>query len=86
MTRLTVAALQLAFTEDTAANIQAVADSDDIDSVISAMERREVRRVPVTDGGGKLVGIIAQADIANCDDIPRAQVGEVVQRVSEPNR
>ena len=67
-------------------NIQAVAESDDIDSVISTMERREVRRVPVTDSSGKLLGIIAQADLANCDDIPRAQVGEVVQRVSEPNR
>jgi hypothetical protein len=39
--------------------------------------------VPVTDKNGKLVGIIAQADIATCDDIPKAQVGEVVGRVSE---
>jgi CBS domain-containing protein len=67
-------------------NIQAVAESDDLDSVISAMERREVRRVPVTDKSGKLMGIIAQADIANCEEIPKAQVAEVVRRVSEPNQ
>ena len=51
-----------------------------------AQERREIRRVPVTDNSGKLLGIIAQADLANCEEIPKAQVAEVVQRVSEPNR
>jgi len=67
-------------------NIQAVEESDDVSTVIAAMERREVRRVPVTDKNGKLLGIIAQADIATCEDIPKAQVGEVVRMVSEPNR
>ena len=42
-----------------------------------------MRRVPVTDKNGKLLGIIAQADIAMCDEIPKAKVGEVVQMVSE---
>ena len=63
--------------------ISAVDQSDDVQTVLATMERAEVRRVPVTDKGGKLVGIIAQADIATCDDIPKAQVGEVVSRVSE---
>ena len=36
------------------------------------------------DADGKLLGIIAQADVARCQDIPKAQVGEVVSRVSEP--
>lgn len=64
-------------------HISAVDQSDDVQTVLATMERAEVRRVPVTDKGGKLVGIIAQADIATCDDIPKAQVGEVVGRVSE---
>jgi CBS domain-containing protein len=64
--------------------ISAVADSDDVDTVMATMERAEVRRVPVTDRTGKLVGIIAQADIATNDRIPKAQVGEVVGRLSEP--
>ena len=67
-------------------DIQAVVDSDDLTSVIATMERREVRRVPVTDKEGKLLGIIAQADIATCDEIPKAQVAEVVRMVSEPHR
>ena len=67
-------------------NIQAVEESDDVATVIAAMERREVRRVPVTDKSGRLLGIIAQADIATCDDIPKAQVAEVVRMVSEPDR
>jgi CBS domain-containing protein len=66
-------------------HISAVDQSDDVQTVMATMERAEVRRVPVTDKGGKLVGIIAQADIATCDDIPKAQVGEVVGRVSEKN-
>jgi CBS domain-containing protein len=67
-------------------HISAVDQSDDVQTVMATMERAEVRRVPVTDKNGKLVGIIAQADIATCDDIPKAQVGEVVGRVSEPAR
>jgi CBS domain-containing protein len=64
-------------------NISAVVESDDVQTVMATMERAEVRRVPVTDKSGKLLGIIAQADIATCDEIPKAQVGEVLSRVSE---
>ena len=65
-------------------HISAVEESDDVQTVMATMERAEVRRVPVTDRNGKLRGIISQADIAMCDDIPKAKVGEVVQMVSEP--
>src|SRR5262245_64388 len=53
--------------------IHAVNESDDVSTVLSTMERGEVRRVPVTDKNGKLLGIIAQADIATNHDIPKAQ-------------
>lgn len=65
-------------------NIQAVTESDDVTTVIATMERGEVRRVPVTDAKGKLLGIIAQADIARNDLIPRAEVAEVIKQVSAP--
>ena len=52
-------------------HISAVDQSDDVQTVLATMERAEVRRVPVTDKNSKLVGIIAQADIATCDDIRR---------------
>src|SRR5205807_6940659 len=38
--------------------------SDDYDEVIAAMKKRQIRRVPVVDDDGRLVGIIAQADVA----------------------
>lgn len=65
-------------------HISAVDASDDVQTVMATMERAEVRRVPVTDKDGKLLGIVAQADIAMCDEIPKAKVGEVVQLLSEP--
>jgi predicted transcriptional regulator len=43
----------------------------------------EVRRIPVT-SHGKLVGVIAQADIASANEIPKEQVADVVKKVSEP--
>ncbi len=67
-------------------NIQAVTESDDVTTVIAAMERAEVRRVPVTDAQGKLLGVIAQADVARCDVIPKALVAEVVKKVSAPKQ
>jgi CBS domain-containing protein len=66
--------------------LQVVGESDDLSVVMATMERGEVRRVPVTDKNGKLLGIIAQADVARCGTIPKAQVAEVVERVSEPKR
>jgi predicted transcriptional regulator len=44
-------------------NIETVEETDDSATVIAAMKRREVRRILVTNEHGKLVGVIAQADI-----------------------
>ncbi|HEV2130992.1 MAG TPA: CBS domain-containing protein, partial [Longimicrobiaceae bacterium] len=38
--------------------------NDTLRSVLEVMEREQVRRVPITDREGRLVGIIAQADVA----------------------
>jgi CBS domain-containing protein len=56
--------------------------SDDYDEVIAAMANRQIRRVPVVDNDGRLVGIISQADVARSAD-PR-EVAEVVEQISEP--
>ena len=55
---------------------------DDLQQALEAMERRQVRRVPVVANGGTLVGIIAQADIATRGDEPEmtAEVVEVISR------
>lgn len=36
---------------------------DDVLAVLSAMARRQVRRIPVTDGAGRLVGLVAVGDL-----------------------
>jgi CBS domain-containing protein len=57
---------------------------DDVDAVLRTMKTEQVRRVPVVEGE-RLVGIIAQADVATeLDD--DARKGEVVERISESDR
>jgi predicted transcriptional regulator len=60
-----------------------VKPDDDVDSVMSTMKSKQVRRIPVVEDD-RIVGMIAQADIARgaADD---AKTGEVVERISEPN-
>jgi CBS domain-containing protein len=57
-------------------------EGDDVTHVLEQMKDRQVRRMPILDGNGRLLGIIAQADIAtriNRD----AQTGELVEAISE---
>lgn len=57
---------------------------DDLDSVMRTMKASQIRRVPIVEND-RMVGIIAQADIAteHGDD---EDTGEVVERISEPGR
>ncbi len=59
-----------------------------IRQVMDVMRRERVRRVPVVDGEGRLVGIIAQADLAihyaGLDHDREIEVEEVLERISEP--
>jgi CBS domain-containing protein len=70
--------------------VRAVNKNDSIQDVMWVMRREQVRRVPVTDREGRLVGIIAQADLAvdyASDDRGReTEVGETLERISEPAR
>ena len=64
-------------------NPECVTAADSIDRALEVMESRQVRRIPVIDGSGKLVGIIAQADIATRLGNDHA-TGEVVEAISKP--
>jgi CBS domain-containing protein len=55
---------------------------DDVDQVMETMKAEQVRRVPVCEGD-RLVGIIAQADIATSHPSDK-DTGEVVEKISEP--
>jgi CBS domain-containing protein len=63
-------------------NIETVEENDDSATVLAAMERRAVRRLPVTNRNGKLLGVIAQADLTDVRDISKERVGDVVTKIS----
>jgi CBS domain-containing protein len=54
---------------------------DSVSRVMKLMRNNQVRRIPVVDEDDRLIGIIAQADIAR--QMSDGEVGDVVQRVSE---
>jgi CBS domain-containing protein len=45
-------------------------EDDDLSSAIAAMEEYQIRRIPVIDPGGRLVGIISQEDVTTRDHKP----------------
>ena len=61
-----------------------VSPDDDADRVMELMKREQVRRIPVCEGD-RLVGIIAQADVARDIGSDR-KTGDVVEKISEPDR
>jgi CBS domain-containing protein len=71
----------------TSQGLDTVKPEEDVDRVAEVMKRDQVRRVLVTDEGGRLVGVIAQADLAvkQAGDRPE-RVADVVERISEPAR
>jgi CBS domain-containing protein len=71
----------------TSGRLDTVSPDDDVNQVFQAMERDQVRRIPVVEDGDRLVGIIAQADIAVRTQPPESdRVDEVVERISQPAR
>jgi CBS domain-containing protein len=58
---------------------------DEVEIVREVMVARLVRRVPVADENGVLVGIVAQADIAREEGAASDQeVGRIVEAISDP--
>ncbi len=58
-----------------------VEPDEDLDEALQLMARHQVRRLPVVENG-RLVGIVAQADIALKDNDKTAQL---VEAISEPS-
>lgn len=63
---------------------------DRVRDVLHVMEREQVRRVPIIDHAGSLVGIIAQADLAvdfaEGEQHRELRVENAIQRISAPAR
>lgn len=57
-------------------------ENDDVEKALKLMQDHQVRRIPVVDNSDHLLGIIAQADVANRLGSARA-TGKVVQEISQ---
>jgi CBS domain-containing protein len=53
----------------------------DLDEALRLMARHQVRRLPVVEEDGRLVGIVAQADVAQAGD--DTKTGQMVEKISE---
>jgi CBS domain-containing protein len=57
-------------------------EDDDLQKAIDSMEKHQVRRIPVVDDNNRIIGIIAQADIAIRAHEPET-TAEVVEEISK---
>ena len=62
-------------------NLVTVDPQQDLDEALRLMAEHQVRRLPVVEEDGRLVGILAQADVARHSD--DARTGEVVEKISK---
>jgi len=56
---------------------------DSVDSVMALMGREQIRRIPIVDERGSLVGVVSQADLARKANDP-AKVEKTVEQISQP--
>lgn len=71
----------------TPAPVVTASPGDDVRKLTEAMERAQVRRIPVVDRTGKLVGVVAQADIAvELSDAEPEITAHLVEEVSQPGQ
>jgi CBS domain-containing protein len=63
-------------------DVVTVGPDDDIRRAFDAMQKNQLRRIPVVENG-KIVGIIAQADIATRLEAPK-ETAKVVENISRP--
>jgi len=62
-------------------NVVTVDPQQELDEALRLMAQHQVRRLPVVEEDGRLVGIVAQADVARHGD--DARTGQVVEQISE---
>jgi CBS domain-containing protein len=55
---------------------------DDLQKALDSMSENQVRRIPVVDNENKLLGIIAQADVATKTNLPN-KTAEMVKEISQ---
>jgi CBS domain-containing protein len=53
----------------------------DLDEALRLMAQHQVRRLPVVENGGRVVGVVAQADVAQ--EAKPKDTGKLVEKISE---
>jgi CBS domain-containing protein len=71
---------QVKVTEVASRDLVTLDPQQDLDEALRLMARHQVRRLPVVEEDGRLVGVVAQADVAQQADEQRT--GEVVEQIS----
>ncbi len=62
-------------------NVVTIDPRQDLDDALNLMARHQVRRLPVVEDDGRLVGVVAQADIAR--EAKEKKTGELVEEISK---
>jgi CBS domain-containing protein len=62
-------------------NLVTIDPQQDLDEALRLMAKHQVRRLPVVEEDGRLVGVVAQADVAREGE--DAKTGQVVEEISE---
>ena len=71
---------QVKVTEVASRDIVTLDPQQDLDEALRLMARHQVRRLPVVEEDGRLVGVVAQADVAQ--QAGEKKTGEVVEQIS----
>jgi CBS domain-containing protein len=72
---------QVKVSEVASKQVVTIDPQQDLDEALRIMAKHQVRRLPVVEEDGKLVGVVAQADIARKGD--DKQTGELVEEISK---
>ncbi|HEU0014012.1 MAG TPA: CBS domain-containing protein [Longimicrobium sp.] len=80
-------AMQCKVSEVMTTEVETCNKNDTLRDVLGVMEREQVRRVPITDREGRLVGIIAQADVLTDVNSHNAEhhVTDTLETISQPS-
>jgi CBS domain-containing protein len=64
------------------AKVVSCQSEDDLQKAMDLMSKNQLRRIPIVDKDGRIVGIISQADVATRVDKPR-KTAEMVKEISQ---
>jgi|SRR5688572_3297521 len=72
---------QTSVREVASTNLVTVDSRQDLDDALGLMARHQVRRLPVVEEDGRLVGVLAQADVAQ--EAKAKDTGQMVEEISQ---